>query len=70
MLLLRIPMLHAFGLKCTSTIFTSPGSIRAAEKAGYKTIYETTYSEIAKHGHIFPGMTNEYVKSMSYFIEN
>ncbi|XP_026322704.1 uncharacterized protein LOC113232254 [Hyposmocoma kahamanoa] len=58
-LIARIPLCKALGLKVTATVFTAGASQAAAKKAGFETLSEITYDELAKRGYVFPGVQED-----------
>ncbi|CAG4967509.1 unnamed protein product [Colias eurytheme] len=56
MLLARIPLCKALGIKVTATVFTAAASQSVAKKAGFHDIFVMTYAELARKGFNFPGI--------------
>ncbi|XP_050663489.1 uncharacterized protein LOC126964430 [Leptidea sinapis] len=69
MLLARVPICKALGLKVTVTVFTAGASQAVAKKLGYKVIYEITYKELAEKGFVFPGIEENTKSSMLMSME-
>lgn len=58
-LIYRVPLCKALGIKVTATVFTAGASQAVAKKAGFTDLYEITYEELAKKGFIFPGVEKD-----------
>nr|XP_049707400.1 uncharacterized protein LOC110382457 [Helicoverpa armigera] len=59
LLVARIPLCKALGIKVTATVFTAAASQAVAKKAGFIDLYEITYEELAKKGFVFPGVEKD-----------
>ncbi|XP_075988607.1 arylalkylamine N-acetyltransferase-like 2 [Anticarsia gemmatalis] len=59
LLLARIPLCKALGVKVTATVFTAGASQAVAKKAGFEDLFEITYEELAKKGFVFPGIEKD-----------
>ncbi|XP_037977397.2 uncharacterized protein LOC125488466 [Plutella xylostella] len=70
-LLARIPLCKALDIKVTATVFTAAASQSVAAKAGFITLFEISYEELAKRGFVFPGVekSTRYSKLMALVIE-
>ncbi|KAL4712177.1 hypothetical protein ACJJTC_011038 [Scirpophaga incertulas] len=70
-LLARIPLCKALGIKATVTVFTASASQAVAMKAGFEVIYQISYEELAKKGFIFPNIEKDtkYSKLMGLAID-
>ncbi|XP_049883929.1 uncharacterized protein LOC126379264 [Pectinophora gossypiella] len=55
----RVPLCKALGIKVTATVFTAGASQAVAAKAGFTTIFEISYEDLAKRGFIFPGIEED-----------
>lgn len=55
----------------TATVFTAAASQNVAAKAGFITLFEVAYEELAKKGFVFPGVerSTKYSKLMALVIE-
>ncbi|KAJ2943285.1 hypothetical protein O0L34_g12091 [Tuta absoluta] len=59
----RIPLCKALGIKLTTTVFTAAASQAVAKKAGFVTLYEISYEELARRGFVFPGVEQDTMSS-------
>ncbi|XP_049887881.1 uncharacterized protein LOC126382152 [Pectinophora gossypiella] len=50
----RAPLALGMGVKATSTIFTGPASQKSAERAGFTTVAEVSFKELAAAGLNYP----------------
>ncbi|XP_047542378.1 uncharacterized protein LOC125074938 [Vanessa atalanta] len=66
-LLARIPLCKAIGVKVTATVFTAAASQAVAKKAGFQDLYQISYEDLAKEGFRFPGVEQDtkYSKLMA-----
>ncbi|XP_045770897.1 uncharacterized protein LOC123871247 [Maniola jurtina] len=66
-LLARIPLCKALGVKVTATVFTAAASQAVARKAGFQDLFQISYEELAKRGFSFPGVdeNTKYSKLMA-----
>ncbi|XP_034827755.1 uncharacterized protein [Maniola hyperantus] len=58
-LLARIPLCKALGVKVTATVFTAAASQAVARKAGFQDLFQISYEELAKRGFCFPGVEKD-----------
>ncbi|XP_072948620.1 uncharacterized protein [Epargyreus clarus] len=58
-LLARVPLCKALGVKVTATVFTAAASQAVAKKAGFEDIFEMSYEELARKGYVFPGVEKD-----------
>ncbi|XP_058823556.1 uncharacterized protein LOC131684572 [Topomyia yanbarensis] len=67
----RVPICQTFGIKVTTTIFTSLGSQLAAAKVGFNVNFEMTYDDFAKMGprYSYAGIQSKSSKLMSLKID-
>ncbi|XP_045457809.1 uncharacterized protein LOC123668060 [Melitaea cinxia] len=66
-LLARIPLCKALGIKVTATVFTAAASQAVAKKAGFQDLFKISYEDLAKQGFRFPGVEQDtkYSKLMA-----
>ncbi|XP_041970432.1 uncharacterized protein LOC121726868 isoform X2 [Aricia agestis] len=59
MLLARIPLCKALGVRVTATVFTAAASQAVAARAGFQLLHEISYADLADRGFRFPGVEQD-----------